>query len=85
MSDFDFFTSIMYSTYNGMVRGLYREHQHTLVNEKCLGSWVSNDLNNLEKVWNRVADMDFLNIPYEDAIEAAKDLVDLIYKNREYC
>ena len=29
--------------------------------------------------------MEILNITYDDAIEAAKDVVNLIFKNREFC
>ena len=29
--------------------------------------------------------MEMLSISYEDALEAAKDAVTLVYKNREYC
>ncbi len=36
-------------------------------------------------MFNYVVDLEILDIPYEDALEAAKDIVNLIYKNREYC
>ncbi len=85
MSEFKFMSKLIYSTYNGFVRGLYREHQRNVINENCLGEWATKNLTYLEKVWEKVNDFEILDIPYEDAIEAAKDAVNLIYKNRDAC
>ncbi len=35
----------------------------------------------MEKFYN----FEILNIPYEDAIEAAKSVVNIFYRNRDYC
>ena len=85
MSEFKFMSKLIYSTYNGFVRGLYREHQRNVINENCLGEWATKNLTYLEKVWEKVNDFEILDIPYEDAIEAAKDAVNLIYRNRDAC
>ena len=85
IEDFQMFSKIFYSTYNGFVRGFYHEHQREVVSKECLGDWVTKNLTYLDMVWQKIADMEILTIPYEDAVEAAKDVVDLIYKNREYC
>ena len=85
MSEFKFMSKMMYSTYNGFARGLYREHSRNVINENCLGEWVTKNLTYLEKVWEKVNDFELLEIPYEDAIEAAKDVVNLIYRNRDAC
>ena len=85
MNDFRFFSKLTYTTYNGVIRGLYREHAHTVVSENCLGEWVTQNLTYLEMVWQRIYDFEVLSIPYEDAIEAAKDVVNLIYRNRDAC
>ena len=85
MSDFQFFTAVTYNGYNGFLRGFYREHAQNVVSDQCLGSWVTSNLTHLDEVWEQIADMDILAITYEDALEAAEDIVKLIYKNREYC
>ena len=41
INDFDYMRSIFYSSYNGFVRGFYREHSHNVISTECLGSWVS--------------------------------------------
>ena len=85
MSEFRFFSKLTYTTYNGVIRGLYREHAHTVVSENCLGEWVTRNLTYLEMVWQKIYDFEVLSIPYEDALEAAKDVVNLIYRNRDAC
>ena len=85
MSEFKFMSKLIYSTYNGFVRGLYREHQRNVINENCLGEWATKNLTYLEKVWEKINDFEILDIPYEDAIEAATDAVNLIYRNRDVC
>ena len=52
MSDFQFFTTVTYNTYNGFVRGFYREHAHTIISEQCLGTWVGSNLTHLGNVWS---------------------------------
>ncbi len=39
----------------------------------------------MTEVWGMISNNEILEIPYNDAVEAAKDIVDLLYKNREYC
>ena len=56
-----------------------------MINENCLGDWVTKNLTYLEKVWEKIEDLELLEIPYEDAMEAAKDVVNLIYRNRDAC
>ena len=85
MGEFKFFSESMYTTYNGFVRGLYREHDRVIVPQECLGEWVTKNLTYLERVWEKVWNFEILSIPYDDAIEAAKDLVNLFYRNRDYC
>ena len=71
MSEFKFFTQSMYTTYNGFMRGLYREHDRVIVPQECLGDWVTQNLTYLERVWEKVWNFEILSIPYDDAIEAA--------------
>lgn len=85
MSDAVFFRRTFYNLYNGFVRGFYHEHRANVIPAECLGDWVSTDLNNLIGVFDMIADDRILEIPYADAIEASKDVVDLIYKNADYC
>ena len=85
MSEFKFMSKMMYNVYNGFARGLYREQSRTVINENCLGDWVTKNLTYLEKVWEKIEDLELLEIPYEDAMEAAKDVVNLIYRNRDAC
>ena len=85
MSEFKFFSKTLYTTYNGFIRGFYREHDRVVVPEECLGEWVTKNLTYLERVWEKVWNFEILNIPYDDAIEAAKDVVNLIYRNRDFC
>ena len=47
--------------------------------------WVTKNLTYLERVWEKVWNLELLSIQYEDALEAAKDVVNLIYRNRDFC
>ncbi len=85
MSEFKFMSKMIYATYNGFARGLYREQSREVISSQCLGDWVSQNLTYLDKVWNQIYDFKLLDIPYEDAMEAAKDMVNLIYRNRDAC
>ena len=85
MSEFRYMSKMIYAGYNGFARGLYREHSRNVISENCLGEWVTKNLTYLEKVWEQVYNFELLEIPYEDAIEAAKDVVNLIYRNRDAC
>ena len=84
MDDVAFFSGGFYNLYNGFVRGFYREHNTKIVSENCMGTWVQSNITHIDNVLGRVADLDF-EIPYEDAMEAARDTVNIIYKNKEYC
>lgn len=84
MDDVAFFSGSFYNLYNGFVRGFYREHKTKVVSEECMGTWLQNNITHIDNVLERVADLDF-EIPYEDAMEAARDTVNIIYKNKEYC
>lgn len=84
LDDIELFRGTFYNLYNGFVRGLYREHSQKVVSEDCMGPWVQANLTHIDNVLARVADLDF-EIPYDDAMEAAKDAVNIIYMNKEYC
>ena len=56
-----------------------------MISTDCLGTWVVQDLVKLRQVFTQIANMEVLKITYEDALEAAKDAVTLVFKNREYC
>ena len=53
--DFQEFMHIMYSGYNGFVRGFYREQAQTLVDERCLNAeWIAANLTHLTSVMDRM-------------------------------
>ncbi len=56
ISEFRFMSKMIYSTYNGFARGLYREQAREVISSQCLGDWVSKNLTYLDKVWNKVYD-----------------------------
>ena len=85
MDEFKFFMKSMYAGYNGFIRGFYHEHARTIVPETCMGEWVTQNLTYLEAVYEKMYNFEILDIPYDDAIEAAKDVVNLIYRNRDFC
>ena len=84
LNDLTFVTSMLYNMYNGFIRGFYRETKQNVIDERCLGAWVQTNLTHLDGVMTKLFNMEF-NIPYDEAVEAATDMVNLIYKNREYC
>jgi hypothetical protein len=84
LEDFVFMQKIFYNLYNGFSRGLYRETAHTIIDQRCLGDWNIQNISKILDVVEKVFEMDF-TIPYADAVEAATDAVNLIYKNGEYC
>jgi hypothetical protein len=73
-----------YNLWNGFVRGLYREHATNVIDNRCFGSWVVSNLTHLDDIFENLFDFNF-NISYEDAKEASVDIVNLIYKNNQYC
>ena len=73
-----------YNLYNGMVRGLYREHTHKVVDEQCFGAWIKDDVSHLNDVLNRLFMFEF-PISYEDSLKAATEVVNLFYMNQRYC
>ena len=84
--DFQEFMHIMYSGYNGFVRGFYREQAQTLVDERCLNAeWIAANLTHLTSVMDRMFNQGDLNIPYDDAREAMIEVVDLLYLSNDYC
>ncbi len=85
MDEINFFTKSLYAGYNGFIRGFYREHAHNVVDNRCLGEWVTQNMTYLGSVWVKIWNAEFLSIPYDDAIEAAKDVVNLLYRNRDFC
>ena len=56
MSEFKFMSKMIYATYNGFARGLYREQAREVISSQCLGDWVSQNLTYLDKVWNQIYD-----------------------------
>lgn len=84
LDDIDFANKVGYNLYNGFVRGLYREHTHTIIDEQCFGNWMKNNMTHLDDVLNKVFNFQF-PIPYEEAMKAATDIVNLFYMNQRYC
>lgn len=84
LDDFTFANQLAYNLYNGMVRGLYHEHTHKIVDEKCFGDWIKDDMTHLDSVMSKFFNFEF-PIPYEEAIKAATETVNLFYMNQRYC
>ena len=84
MDDLAFMDGMFYNMWNGFVRGLYREHTITVIPQECFGDWVQKNLTHLDDVMNRIFDLSF-NITFDEAKEAALDVVNLIYNNMDYC
>lgn len=84
MDDLTYMDKLFFNMWNGFVRGLYREHTTVVVDQECFGDWVSQNLTHLDDVMSRVFDFQF-DITFEEAKEAAVDVVNLFYKNMEYC
>lgn len=66
------------------MRGLYHEHVHQIVDEKCFGEWIREDMSHVDDVMTRLFTFQF-PIAYEDALKAATELVNLFYMNQRYC
>ena len=54
LDDIDFANQVGYNLYNGFVRGLYHEHTHAVVDEKCFGEWIKDDMTHLDNIMSRV-------------------------------
>lgn len=83
-SQLDYANKVVYNVWNGFVRGFYREHLQTVVNQACFGEWIGNNLTHLDDVVERLSRFQF-DVTYNEAKEAAVDAVNLLYKNREFC
>lgn len=84
IDDLMFMDKMFYDGYNGFVRGLYREHTTKVVSEECFGPWIQANLTHLNGVMELM--MYNLTLPaYEDASQAAQEVVNLMYSNYNYC
>jgi len=63
MDDVEFSSKVFYNLYNGFVRGLYREHSKTIIDEGCFGEWMRQNMTHLNDVMDRIFMMEF-NVPY---------------------
>jgi hypothetical protein len=84
MDDAEFSSKVFYNLYNGFVRGLYREHQKSIIDEQCFGEWMRNNMTHLNDVMDRIFMMEF-NVSYQEAIQSATEVVNLFYLNQNYC
>ena len=75
----------MYNVYNGFLRGFYRSHLVYMVHPDCFGAdgWLERNLTMLDKV--AVTIVSGGNVPESQAYEAARDLVNIVYLNRDKC
>ena len=48
MDDWEFLEKSSYATWNGFVRGLYREKAHNIISDSCLGDWVLEDVKKID-------------------------------------
>ncbi len=60
MEELDFFTKSLYAGYNGFIRGFYREHARTVVDDRCMGEWVTQNMTYLGHVWVKIWNLEFL-------------------------
>ena len=84
MDDLTYMDTLFYNMWNGFVRGLYREHTTTVIDQACFGDWVQKNLTHLDDVVGRVFNFQF-DITFDEAKEAAVDVVNLFYTNLQYC
>ncbi len=86
ITDFEevnFSNNILYGAYNGFVKGLYRSSSQNVVDTKCFGTWIESSISSVDNVLDKLFTGSY--VPYDSAIEASNNLVNLIYKNTEYC
>ena len=75
----------MYSFYNGFFRGFYRSRLVYMFHPDCFGDdgWLKGNITFLDKVALQIVSKEW---PKEaDAYEAARDLVNIVYLNRDKC
>lgn len=84
MDDLFFMDKMFYDMYNGFVRGLYREHTTKVVDEQCFGPWIQSNVTHLNSIMEKML-LDFQLPGYNDASQAAQEVVNLIYANYDYC
>ena len=77
--------TIVYSAYNGFLRGLYREHLPHMVSAECFGQWIRGNVTQIDRVASRIAAGEVLRIEEQQMEGFATDLVNLVYLNRDRC
>lgn len=71
--------------YNGMVKGFYHDQRKHAVDDKCLGTWMQGSFENMYKIADHLNDGEFRLISKDLSISAMTDMIDLFYKNVDYC
>ena len=69
--------------YSSYIKGMYRELENP-ISEECMGDWMLPVFDNLANLWFRFVEDPF-DISYEEASQAAQQIVDLRYKTVEQC
>ena len=64
LEDLEFSNDIMRSTWNGFLRGFYRSYQNDMVDERCLGEWI---FENITEVEDLLAQAVIFNLSYVEA------------------
>ena len=70
------------SAWNGFLRGYYRSTKTNMISDQCFGEWILSNATQLADYADKASQM---NLSYEEASEAAVDIVNIIYKNFDYC
>ena len=82
--DVTFVRGMFYHMWNGFVKGLYSSQKANIVSEECFGAWVDTDFENLSNVAETLFEK-FEGITYDEAITAGNNVVDIVYKNLDFC
>ena len=59
LKEIAFIHRTLYTTYNGFVRGLYRETTETIIDQRCLGDWMISNLTHIDSILARLRNLDF--------------------------
>jgi hypothetical protein len=78
--------TVVRSTWQGVIDGMYMGKADSItLDDECFGDWMIDDTKQITDFFGNVFSGNLLNIAYEDAMDSAYDIVDLMFMTIEYC
>ncbi len=83
---FRFVNEVTKAGWTGFMTGWYHSSVNKFIpTDACFGNWIEEDLVEMKEVGKQIVELDFMNMEFEKAKNAAVDVVELFFKQDEQC